>query len=94
MHYMSGLAADLAVSHAGKAEDKQQTAIGVWVGPFFFFFPFSPIYTPIKIRQSLLSYILFVLTSGLSHELARTQQHEHVPIGVLVVDVEPLGGAQ
>lgn len=90
---MSELVADLAVSHAGKAEDKQETAIG---GAFFFFLlrSFSPIYTPIKIRQSLLGYILFALTSLSSDKLARTQQHKHVPIGVLVVDVESLGGAQ
>lgn len=55
---------------------------------------FPPIYTPIKIMESLLCHILSALTAGSSDELARTQQHKHVPISVLVVDVEPLGGAQ
>lgn len=44
--------------------------------------------------QSLLCHILFALTVGSSDKLARTQQHKHVPIRVLVVDVESLGGAQ
>lgn len=36
----------------------------------------------------------FALTSDLSYMLARKQVRKHVPIGVLVVDVESLGGAQ
>lgn len=47
-------------------------------------------------NQGTVSLVLhsFALTSDLSYKLARKQVQKHVPIRVLVVDVESLGGAQ